>query len=188
MRDGKSRSLRTPVAQEALEAMLPTLVAALGRRPRATGRAQPVRGSRHRLPSAINLFRLLQARPALARALIDVLSHAPTLSQALGRRPALLDGLIDATALAPPPAQEELFVEFRDGERSDNYEQLLDGVRQRVGERRFALGVQLIEAVSDPLDVAQGYARVAEAALAVLADATVAEFEENHGRVPGGSC
>ncbi|KQX17808.1 MULTISPECIES: bifunctional [glutamine synthetase] adenylyltransferase/[glutamine synthetase]-adenylyl-L-tyrosine phosphorylase [unclassified Sphingomonas] len=186
MRDGKSRSLRTPVAQEALEAMLPTLIAALGKAPEPQDALNRFEDLVAGLPSAINLFRLLQARPALARALIDVLSHAPTLSQALGRRPALLDGLIDATALAAPPAQEELIVEFRDGERSDSYEQLLDSVRQRVGERRFALGVQLIEAVSDPLDVAQGYARVAEAALAVLTDATVAEFEENHGRVPGG--
>jgi len=59
-------------------------------------------------------------------------------------------------------------------------------VRQRVGERRFALGVQLIEGVADPLDVAQGYARVAEAAFNVLCRATIAAFEEQHGSVPGG--
>lgn len=186
MRDGKSRSLRTPVAQDALEAMLPTLIAALGKAPSPQDALNRFEDLVAGLPSAINLFRLLQARPALARALIDVLSHAPALSQALGRRPALLDGLIDATALAPPPPQEELVAEFDDSEGSDNYELLLDSVRQRVGERRFALGVQLIEAVSDPLDVAQGYARVAEAALTVLASATVAEFEANHGRIPGG--
>ncbi|MFC0303702.1 bifunctional [glutamine synthetase] adenylyltransferase/[glutamine synthetase]-adenylyl-L-tyrosine phosphorylase [Rhizorhabdus histidinilytica] len=186
MRDGKSRSLRTPVAQDALEAMLPTLIAALGKAPSPQDALNRFEDLVAGLPSAINLFRLLQARPALARALIDVLSHAPALSQALGRRPALLDGLIDATALAPPPPQDELVAEFGDSERSDNYELLLDSVRQRVGERRFALGVQLIEAVSDPLDVAQGYARVAEAALTVLASATVAEFEANHGRIPGG--
>ncbi|TAK08087.1 MAG: bifunctional [glutamate--ammonia ligase]-adenylyl-L-tyrosine phosphorylase/[glutamate--ammonia-ligase] adenylyltransferase, partial [Rhizorhabdus sp.] len=186
MREGKSRSLRTPVAQAALEAMLPTLIAALGKAPSPQDALNRFEDLVAGLPSAINLFRLLQARPSLARALIDVLSHAPTLSQALGRRPALLDGLIDSTALAAPPPFEILVGEFRAGETSDSYEQLLDGVRQRVGERRFALGVQLIEAVSDPIDVAQGYARVAEAALAVLAEATIAEFEDAHGRVPGG--
>lgn len=186
MREGKSRALRTPVAQAALEAMLPTLVAALGKAPLPQDALNRFEDLVAGLPSAINLFRLLQARPSLARALIDVLSHAPTLSQALGRRPALLDGLIDSTALAAPPPFETLVEEFRAGESKDSYEQLLDGVRQRVGERRFALGVQLIEAVSDPIDVAQGYARVAEAALTVLADATIAEFEEAHGKVPGG--
>jgi len=59
-------------------------------------------------------------------------------------------------------------------------------MRQLVGEERFALGVQLIEGASDPLAVAGGYARVAEAALTVLADATVAEFEMIHGRISGG--
>jgi len=186
MREGKSRSLRTPAAQAALEAMLPTLIAALGRAPSPQDALNRFEDLVAGLPSAINLFRLLQARPALARLLIDVLSHAPALSQALGRRPALLDGLIDLTALEPPPSFETLAEEFRAHERNDSYEQLLDLVRRRVGERRFALGVQLIEAVSDPIDVAQGYARVAEAALAVLAEATIAEFEEAHGRVPGG--
>ena len=58
-------------------------------------------------------------------------------------------------------------------------------MRRRVNERRFALGVQLVAAHTDPLDVTEGYSRVAEAAIGVLADATVAEFEAAHGRVPG---
>ena len=62
---------------------------------------------------------------------------------------------------------------------------LLDRVRRRVNERRFALGVQLVAAHTDPLEVTEGYSRVAEAAIGVLADATVAEFEAAHGRVPG---
>ena len=186
LREGKSRSLRTAVAQAALEAMLPALVVALGKAPSPQDALNRFEDLVAGLPSAINLFRLLEARPALARALIDVLSHAPVLSQALGRRPALLDSLIDATALEPPPSIDVLIGEFSTGERSDSYEQRLDGVRQRVGERRFALGVQLIEGAADPIDVAQGYARVAEAAFTVLARAAVAEFEQTHGRVPGG--
>jgi glutamate-ammonia-ligase adenylyltransferase len=45
--------------------------------------------------------------------------------------------------------------------------------------------MQLIAARSDPLEVAAGYARIAEAAIGVLAAATLAEFEKAHGRVPG---
>jgi glutamate-ammonia-ligase adenylyltransferase len=54
-----------------------------------------------------------------------------------------------------------------------------------VGEQRFALGVQLIEGAHDPLAIAQGYARVAEAAIAALVPATIAEFARTHGGVPG---
>jgi len=185
LRDGNSRSLRTPVAQAALEAMLPTLLAALARAPSPQDALNRFEDLVAGLPTALNLFRLLEARPALGQMLIDILSHAPTLSQAIGRRPALLDGLIDATALAPPPSLDGLIGEFATCEVSGNYEVLLDSVRQKVGERRFALGVQLIEGVSDPIDVSQGYARVAEAAFEVLAQAAVAEFETVHGRISG---
>jgi glutamate-ammonia-ligase adenylyltransferase len=77
-------------------------------------------------------------------------------------------------------------VDFARADRSgDDYQLLLDRVRRRVNERRFALGVQLIARRSDPIEVAEGYARVAEAAIRVLATATAAEFEQRHGRVPG---
>ena len=54
-----------------------------------------------------------------------------------------------------------------------------------MGEKRFALGAQIVAGASDPLDVSYGYARIAEAAIEVLARATVDEFERAHGRVPG---
>ena len=185
-REGKLRALRTPAALEALEAVLPALIAALGEAPEPNAALNRFDGLVSRLPSAINLFRLLEARPALARTLTDILIHAPALAEALGRRPELLDGLIDATAFDTPPPADALAAEFATIEKGDDYQTLLDRVRQRVGERRFALGVQLIEGVTDPLDAAAGYARVAEAALEALGRAAVAQFEAAHGRVPGG--
>src|SRR3546814_4039267 len=61
----------------------------------------------------------------------------------------------------------------------------MDRGRQEVVDRRFALGVQIIEGRRDPLAVAVDYARIAEAALLTLADATIRKFETQHGRVPG---
>jgi len=46
------------------------------------------------------------------------------------------------------------------------------------------LGSQVVAGHADPLDAAAGYARLAEAAIAVLAAATVAEFATVHGKVP----
>jgi glutamate-ammonia-ligase adenylyltransferase len=76
--------------------------------------------------------------------------------------------------------------QFARSDRPDeDYQLVLDRVRRRVNERRFALGVQLVVAHRDPLEIAAGYARVAEAAINVLAGAAIAEFERVHGRVPG---
>src|SRR5690606_36177982 len=69
---------------------------------------------------------------------------------------------------------------------ADAYEERLDRIRKMVGEERFALGVQLVEARHDPLAIAAGLSRVAEAALEVAADAACAEFARAHGRIPGG--
>jgi glutamate-ammonia-ligase adenylyltransferase len=54
-----------------------------------------------------------------------------------------------------------------------------------VNERRFALGVQLIDRRRDPLEVTEGYARVAEGALIALGQATSEEFAKTHGDFPG---
>nr|MDQ2878268.1 glutamine-synthetase adenylyltransferase [Pseudomonadota bacterium] len=181
-RGGAYPALRSPAAREALEAVLPGLIDALGAAPDPHGAIVKLDLMLSRLPSAINFFRLIEARPPLARLLGAILSHAPTLADALARRPALFDGLVDATALDPVGDVAALIAEM--GERSD-YQARLDHVRRLVGEKRFALGVQIVAGVSDPLDVSAGYARVAEAAIGVLADATIAEFEQAHGRVPG---
>jgi glutamate-ammonia-ligase adenylyltransferase len=65
--------------------------------------------------------------------------------------------------------------------RGQPYDLALDRTRRRVNERRFALGVQLIDQRRDPLEVALGYSRVAEGALIALADAAVSEFRDAHG-------
>ena len=185
-RTGRARSLRTAAASDAFEAMLPSLADAFGASPgsmRAMNRFDDIVT---RLPSGVNFFRLLEARPQLVQLLATVLSHAPALADQLGRRPELLDGLIDASAFEPPGTVEQLVHDFKRTERADeDYQLVLDRVRRHVNERRFALGVQLVVARNDPIEVAEGYSRVAEAAISVLADAAVAEFEGVHGRVLG---
>lgn len=183
-RDGSLRALRTDAARAALEDVLPGLVAAIGGAPDPNGAINRLDDMIARLPSAINLFRLLGARPALARLLGEILSHAPTLADLLGRRPELLDGLIDATALEPQSSVEALVSELGHCEQGADYQQLLDSVRRKVNERRFALGAQIVAGVGDPVEVGHGYSRVAEAAIETLAAATVAEFETAHGKVP----
>jgi glutamate-ammonia-ligase adenylyltransferase len=66
-----------------------------------------------------------------------------------------------------------------------SYEDLLGRVRQVVGETRFALGVQLIEAAQDPLAIAEALSRTAEAALAVCLKGAGEEFARVHGRIAG---
>ncbi|HEX8526001.1 MAG TPA: glutamine-synthetase adenylyltransferase, partial [Allosphingosinicella sp.] len=78
-RSGRMRSLRSPAARRAFEAMLPGLVDSFGKAP------DPMRAMNRfdhlveKLPSGVNFFRLLEARPALTELFAAVLSHAPVL-------------------------------------------------------------------------------------------------------------
>lgn len=184
-RDGRYQSLRSPAALAAFDAMLPALLEALSDaldKERALARWESVLAN---ASSAINLFRLLEARPQLFRQLMAILTLAPPLADELGQRPQLLDPLVDGSAGELPGSVEELGQQMRCAGESPAYEDQLDRIRLVASERRFGLGVQLIEAAHDPLDIARGYSRIAEAALHVAHDAARCEFERAHGRIEG---
>lgn len=184
-RSGTYRAVRSGAAQDALEAVLPPLVNALGAAADPLAAVNRLDRMIERLPTAINLFRLLEARPPLLAQLTDMLCHAPTLADDLSRRPDLLDGLISAHALEPVGSVDELAGELESDDPSAGLEERLDRIRRGVGELRFALGSQIIAGAADPIDVSAGCARVAEAAIRVAADATIAEFVRAHGSVEG---
>lgn len=186
-RSYEARALRTTVARDAFEAILPGLLEAVAATPGPAETMARLDRFLERLPSGVQFFELLRANPALIALFARLLGFAPSLAEALAARPVLIDGLLDASAYAPVPDVDALADEMRQGLRDDApVETVLDAVRWRVAERRFALGVQMIEAMTDPLEIAAAHARLAEAALHVVADAVSRDFAVRHGRVPGG--
>lgn len=179
------RALRSAEARVACDAMLPDLMEALARAPDPDHALTRWETLLTRLPTAVNLFRLFEQRPGLLEQVLRILTLARPLADELARRPELLDRLIDHSALDLSGSVEALADRMRRGEADDDYEQTLDRIRKVVGEERFALGVQLVEARHDPFEIAAGLSRVAEAALQVAAEAACAEFQRAHGMVPG---
>ncbi len=185
-RSGNIRAIRSASARDAFEAVLPPLLRALAQSPDPERAIARFDNMVEAMPSAINVFRLLEARPGLLQLVADILSYAPTLADDLGRQSRYLDALIDTSAMDLPDNVAELIIAMQRRIGDADYQSTLDIVRDYVGEKRFALGVQLIEGRSDALDIARAYAHLAEAALQTLTAATLAEFERAHGRVPGG--
>jgi [glutamine synthetase] adenylyltransferase / [glutamine synthetase]-adenylyl-L-tyrosine phosphorylase len=184
-RSGKLRAIRSPSAQEAFEAILPKILTALALAPDPAQALARFDNLIEALPSAINFFRLLEARPGLLQLLADILSYAPALAEAMGRRIEYLDGLIDGTDDHRDFSVVAMQGLMAAGTSGADFETMLDHVRAFVGEMRFRLGVQLIEGQFDPLVLARNYAALAEAALRTLTAATIFEFERAHGKVPG---
>ncbi|MEP2180147.1 MAG: hypothetical protein ABJI04_09445, partial [Marinomonas sp.] len=184
-RDGRYQSLRSDAALDAFDAMLPALLEALAKAvdvDRALARWESVLDN---ASSAVNFFRLLEAQPELFGQLIAVLTLAPPLADELGQRPQLLDTLMDGSALELPGTAHELSQEMTCDDEQATYEDALDQIRQVTSEHRFALGVQLIQAVHDPLDIAAGLSRLAEAGIVAAHKAALAEFSRAHGHVEG---
>ena len=184
-RSGRVRSLRSPAARKAFEAMLPVLLRAIANGPDPTHALNRFSDIVERVSSGVNLYRLLLAQAPLADMLSLILAHAPVLADQLARRPVMLDGLIDASSFGTPPEPAEFAERLLAGGRGESYDEQLDRVRRLVNERRFALGVQLILKHRDPLDIMMGYANVAEGAIIALASAATREFEQLHGTVSG---
>ena len=81
----RSRSLRSPAARDGVRGD----AAGAAARDRRTGPTRPARStasaiSSSALPSGVNLYRLLEARPPLADMLALILAHAPALAEQLG--------------------------------------------------------------------------------------------------------
>ena len=184
-RDGRHAAIRSPQALAAWDRLAPALIRAMAASDdpmRAVNRWERIL---ERVPSAITTFRLLDARPDLTQRLVAALTLAPVLSDELARKPELLDTLVDRYALELPGDIAAIMARMRGAAVRDDYEALLDAIRVVTGEIRFALGIQLIEGLADPLDIARALSRTAEAALQLAADATAQEFAAKHGRIAG---
>lgn len=183
-RAGRPRSLRAPEARAAFESVIPGLVLQVGGG--RAGREGLLRLEQMiaALPSGVQFWRLLAAHPPLAKVLGRLLTGTPLLADALARRPSLIDVLLEP---APPLASAaEAEAELRAVARGLAGEPLLDRVRSWTAERRFLLGVQLLDGSCRPLAAARQLAFMAEAAVAVLAEAVTADFASRFGTVPGG--
>ena len=184
-RDGRHAAIRSPQAIAAWDQLAPALLEAIAQSDdpaRAITRWERIIES---VPSLITTFRLLGARPDLTERLVAALTLAPALSDELARKPELLDTLIDRDALDLPGETQAIMARMRSAAIREDYEALLDAIRIVTGEIRFALGIQLIEGLADPLAIARALSRTAEAAMQLAADATVAEFVARHGRIAG---
>ncbi len=184
-RSGRPRSLRSAAAVRAFEGMLPALLEAIGKSADAMQALNRLSDVVERIPSGVNLYRLLEARPALTTLVARILAHAPALSERLARRPELLDTLLDSSCFDPPPSAQEFAGLLNEEMAGYPFDVAIDRVRRVVNDRRFALGVQLVDLREDPLRVGEGYASIAEGAIEALAGAAVAEFEAEHGKFPG---
>jgi glutamate-ammonia-ligase adenylyltransferase len=186
-RGGGLRALRSEAARTAFENVLPALISGVAAAADPAAAATRLDGFLAALPQGAQFFALLEANPRLIELLGHLLGVTPVLADALARDPALFDVMLAPDAFAPLPDASALTAELASFVAlGDGLEDGLDRVRRWTGERRFQIGAQLVEARVDPLLAARALSDLADAALAVVTPAVVADFARVHGVVDGG--
>ena len=184
---GRIRATRSQRAREILTELVPELLRIFG----AT--AHPHAALHHfdrflaQLPAGVQLFSLFHANPGLLALVADIMAEAPLLAESLAQRPALLDAMLTAEfgeALPPRAGLAADLAALLAGAR--DFEDTLDLLRRWAGERRFQIGVQLLQRRLDGENAGAALADIAETVLAALVPAVAADFARLHGAVPGG--
>ena len=129
------------------------------------------------LPAGVQLFSLFEANLSLLDLVTDICASAPQLAEYLSRNSGVLDAVLDADFWAPLPDRLTLSHELEAAlERCADYEAELDGVRAWVKERKFQLGVQVLQGVAGAEEAGAGFSDIAEACLLALKPRVEAEF------------
>ena len=183
---GRYRAIRSSRARELLTELVPALLAALGET--AAPDVAFARFDRFLagLPAGVQPFSLFRANPHLLGLVAEIMGSAPRLAEQLSRGPGLFDAVLAGNFFAPLPTAEALRPELVERlNAAPDFEAVLDAARRWSHERRFQVGVQVLEGLCAPAAAGRALSDIAEVTLGALMPRVESDFAGRHGRVPG---
>ncbi|MEM9053811.1 MAG: bifunctional [glutamine synthetase] adenylyltransferase/[glutamine synthetase]-adenylyl-L-tyrosine phosphorylase, partial [Pseudomonadota bacterium] len=172
---GRTPATRTTRGRELLTALLPDLLAAMGK----TGGADEAfrRFSRffEGLRSGVQTLSMLVAEPDMMEDLVTTLALAPRIGGELSRRPGLLEALLSVSDRKTEP---ELSNEA-------DFETAMELVRRWHGERAFITGHRLLHGKLAARDAAAEYSDLADTTVRLMAGAAERETVRRYGPALG---
>ena len=182
---GKIRATRSERARQLLTELTPALLAALGRMPQPDQAFRRFDRFLEALPAGVQIFSLFHANPRLIEVMAEILGMAPSLAAQLGHEPALFEGVLTHDVMAPLLDADALTIELSGHLKAvDDYEAALDVTRRWTGDRRFQVGVQIIEAHLDADRAGETFSDIADATIRSLLPWVERDFTRRHGRLP----
>ena len=190
---GRIRATRSARARELLTELVPELLRVFGRTPDPDLAFTRFDEFLSRLPAGVQLLSLFQRNAELLALVAELMGESPLLAGQLARRPAQLDAVIAGSFFeALPEAGGAALQHLTDDlsailSNAADYEDRLDRARRWTGDRRFQIGVQLLQGRIDGGRAGRDFSLVAEAVAAALLPAVEAEFARAHGTIPDGA-
>jgi glutamate-ammonia-ligase adenylyltransferase len=183
---GRYRATRSTRARELLTELMPALLAALAHTPQPDAAFTRFDAFLSGLPAGVQLFSLLHANPELLKLMAEIMGGAPLLAERLGQRPALLDAVLTRDFFKPPPPKADLAAELRHAlEQGNDFQDRLDIARRWAKDRQFQAGLLVLRHHLDGGPAGETLSDIAEVAIGGLTPHVEAEFEHQHGKLPG---
>ncbi len=140
------------------------------------------------LNSGVQVQALFLAQPKLFDLVVGVMAFAPRLARALGRYPAALDSMLDARFHTQLGVNTGLFEQMADeAAAAPDFEGAMNAVRRLHRDQMFRIGVQTLTGRIGPEAAGRAYTALADAVIAALAPAAMAEAVRQGGALPGGA-
>ncbi len=178
---GRVRALRSQRSREMMRAVLPRLLAALGRQAQPDAAFARLDAFLGRLPAGVQLLALFQRHPPLMDRVAMILGAAPSLSDHLAGTPSALEGLL--VPASEPHHDRLLRLRLADARA---LEDTIGIIRATVREEEFTIAVATLEGRMDADAAGRARSAVADAALAALLPRVLEDFSQRYGRVRGG--
>ncbi|MEL6858521.1 MAG: bifunctional [glutamine synthetase] adenylyltransferase/[glutamine synthetase]-adenylyl-L-tyrosine phosphorylase [Pseudomonadota bacterium] len=172
---GRTPATRSPRGRELLTAILPDLLAAMGRTGEADEAFRRFGRFFEGLRAGVQTLSMLVARPALMDDLVTTLAIAPRIADILARRPGLLEALVSFADRKPEP----------DLSAATDFETQMDVVRRWHGERAFLIGHELLHGQLAARDAATAWSDLADKCIQLMARAAEDETIRRYGPAPG---
>lgn len=190
---GRYRCTRTVRAQQILTGLMPQILEALGETSHPDAAFTRFDVFLQKLPAGVQLFTLFKAHPSLLSLLAKIMGMAPELAEKLSQNPMLLDGVLDTEFMAALPPKDYLTADLElILSTARDFQDILDYTRRWANDRKFRLGVQILDNVDHGTGlgatVAAGpaFSDIAEVVLDSLFPRVRDELAQTHGVIPGG--
>lgn len=140
------------------------------------------------LNSGVQVQALFLAQPKLFDLVVGVMAFAPRLARTLGRYPAALDSMLDARFGQAIDEDSGLVDQMiAEAAAAPDFEGALDAARRVHREQMFRIGIQTLTGLAGPEAAGRAYTALADAVMAALAPAAMAEAVRQGGVLPGGA-
>ncbi|KPP87278.1 MAG: glutamate-ammonia-ligase adenylyltransferase GlnE [Rhodobacteraceae bacterium HLUCCA08] len=179
-------ALRSPRAVEIFERLKPDLLRRLNEAAKPDEALLQFDSFLKGLPAGVQLFSLFEANPQLTQLIVDICATAPALAAYLGRNSSVFDAVIAGEFFADWPGRAALEDGLAEALAAEaDYERKLDAARRWSKEWHFRVGVHHLRRLIDAAEAGRNYADLADAVVAGLYPAVVADFARKHGPPPG---